>query len=98
MLFLFSVCAAGHEGVFDPANPGTGCTHCTAGKFKAAAGDAVCFDCPPGTISAAGATACDVCPEDQYQDMAGQTSCYYCGLIGTTNSLTGQTTCSKKFT
>ncbi len=90
------MCSAGHEGAGSP-DP-TGCTQCTAGQFKAAAGDGDCTDCLPGTFSAAdGATSCDECPADQYVDTAGQTFCDSCAIPSeTTDTATGQTACGKQ--
>ncbi len=96
MLFLFSVCAAGYEGTFDPANVGGGCIPCAAGNFNAAP-DGTCADCPAGQISAAAGTpACTPCPADQYVATAGQTFCDSCAVPSeTTNGLTGQAFCGE---
>ncbi len=89
------MCAAGFGGVWVAG--GGGCTSCVAGKFKSAAGDAACADCPAGQISAAaGAITCHHCLVDEYTEAAGQTACISCGNGETTNTLTGQTACSKK--
>ena len=48
-------CAAGQTG------PAGSCEACAAGKYKEAAGDAACSDCPTGSSSPAGSTATTAC-------------------------------------
>ncbi len=93
---LFSVCAAGHEGTFDPANVGGGCTACAAGKFSAAAGG-TCTDCAAGTFSpAAGSTSCTDCNADEFSATAAAAACTTCDATSeTTDSYTGQSACGE---
>jgi hypothetical protein len=54
------------------------CQACPAGRF-AAAGDAVCSLCPPGSFSALpGAAACQRCPAGRYRSGAGGNSSEAC--------------------
>jgi ribosomal protein L24E len=75
-------CPAGTARVVS-ADLRTSCQACPAGRF-AAAGDATCSLCPPGSFSALpGAAACQRCPAGRYRSGAGgnnSEACVACPL------------------
>ena len=72
------VCDIGLGKSDNGINASTSCQLCPAGKFKNVIGNFSCYDCPVGTYSKAGASACTECPAFSTTSGAGHDNIQDC--------------------
>jgi syndecan 4 len=100
MRFFFLVVYLLQTGKYQAFTTQSTCTSCVAGFYCGTTGMStyVSSDCPAGTFSSAGASACTPCPAGYYSSSAETAACSACGA-GTFSNLgsgvAGSTDCEE---